>query len=102
MYPRVSIIILNWNGWRDTIECLESLYRIDYPNYDVIVVDNGSHDDSIQKIKEYAGGRLKLIQNSLNIILIINPSRFLRLTKMKPSRESLIDLYMKSLTLIEE
>lgn len=57
--PRVSIIILNWNGWRDTIECLESLYRIDYPNYDVIVVDNGSHDDSIQKIKEYAKGKIE-------------------------------------------
>lgn len=41
-YPKVSIIILNWNGWRDTIECLESLYQITYPNYEVIVVDNAS------------------------------------------------------------
>ncbi|MCD6101420.1 MAG: glycosyltransferase family 2 protein [Candidatus Marinimicrobia bacterium] len=57
MMPRVSIIILNWNGWRDTIECLESLYRITYPNYDVIVVDNGSKDDSVEKIKEYAEGK---------------------------------------------
>jgi GT2 family glycosyltransferase len=56
--PRVSIIILNWNGWRDTIECLESLYRIDYPNYDVIVVDNSSTDDSIEKIKEYCEGKI--------------------------------------------
>ncbi|ASI99891.1 glycosyl transferase family 2 [Thermococcus celer Vu 13 = JCM 8558] len=59
-YPRVSIIILNWNGWRDTVECLESLYRITYPNYDVIVVDNGSRDESIQKIKEYARGKIKV------------------------------------------
>jgi len=58
--PRVSIILLNWNGWRDTIECLESLYRITYPNYDVIVVDNASQDDSIQKIKEYYEGTLKV------------------------------------------
>ncbi|KUH34453.1 glycosyl transferase family 2 [Thermococcus celericrescens] len=58
--PRVSIIVLNWNGWKDTIECLESLYRITYPNYDVIMVDNGSKDDSIQKIKEYAEGRIKV------------------------------------------
>ena len=43
-YPRVSIIILNWNGWRDTIECLESLYKINYPNYDVIVVDKDSKE----------------------------------------------------------
>jgi len=61
-FPRVSIIILNWNGWRDTIECLESLYRISYPNYDVVVVDNGSKDDSIVKIKEYADG--KIVVNS--------------------------------------
>ncbi|WP_457751203.1 glycosyltransferase family 2 protein [Thermococcus sp.] len=59
-YPRVSIIILNWNGWGDTVECLESVYRIDYPNYDVIVVDNGSKDDSVEKIKEYASGKIKV------------------------------------------
>ncbi|KUK17262.1 glycosyltransferase family 2 protein [Thermococcus sibiricus] len=58
--PRVSIIILNWNGWKDTIECLESVYRITYPNYDVIVVDNGSQDDSVQKIKEYAEGKIRV------------------------------------------
>jgi len=59
-YPKVAIIILNWNGWKDTIECLESLYRITYPNYDVIVVDNGSEDDSIEKIKEYCEGKIKV------------------------------------------
>ena len=58
--PKVSIIILNWNGWEDTIECLESLYQITYPNYDVIVVDNGSEDDSIEKIKEYAEGKVRV------------------------------------------
>jgi len=39
---------------------LESLYRITYPNYDVIVVDNGSKDDSVQKIKEYCEGKIKV------------------------------------------
>ncbi len=58
--PKVSIIILNWNGWEDTVECLESLYRITYPNYDVIVVDNGSKDDSVQKIKKYAEGKIEV------------------------------------------
>lgn len=51
--PSVSIIILNWNGWKDTIECLESVYQIDYPNYNVIVVDNASTDHSLEKIGEY-------------------------------------------------
>ena len=60
MNPKVSIIILNWNGWKDTIECLESLYQISYPNYDVLVVDNGSEDESIEKIKEYAEGKAKV------------------------------------------
>lgn len=58
MDAHVSIIILNWNGWEDTIECLESLYYINYPNYDIIVVDNGSENESLQKIKEYAEGKL--------------------------------------------
>ncbi|ASJ05724.1 glycosyltransferase family 2 protein [Thermococcus barossii] len=56
--PRVSIIILNWNGWRDTIECLESLYRINYENYDVIIVDNASNDESIERILQYCKGKL--------------------------------------------
>jgi GT2 family glycosyltransferase len=58
VYPRVAIIILNWNGWLDTIECLESVYQMTYPFYDVIVVDNGSENSSIDKIKEYADGKI--------------------------------------------
>ncbi len=51
--PKVSIIILNWNGWQDTLECLDSLAKIDYPNYEVIAVDNGSKNDSVSRIKNY-------------------------------------------------
>ncbi|MEN6553318.1 MAG: glycosyltransferase family 2 protein [Methanobacterium sp.] len=60
MNPEVAIIILNWNGWEDTIECLESVYQIAYPLYEVIVVDNGSKDDSIERIKNYAEGKIKV------------------------------------------
>ena len=60
IYPRVAIIILDWNGWKDTIECLESLYRITYPNYSVILVDNGSEDDSLQQIRDYSAGEIKV------------------------------------------
>jgi hypothetical protein len=70
MNPRVSIIILNWKGWMDTIECLESLYRITYPNYDVIIVDNNSMNESIKKIIEYAQRKIevntKIFENSPN------------------------------------
>ena len=59
-YPKVSIIVLNWNGWEHTIECLESVYQNTYPNYEVVVVDNASTDDSIEKIKEYAAGHISI------------------------------------------
>jgi GT2 family glycosyltransferase len=60
MFPSVTIVILNWNGWKDTIECLESLYRITYPKYQVIIIDNGSTDNSIERITEYCRGNLQL------------------------------------------
>ena len=59
-YPKVSIILTNWNNWGDTIESLESLYKLDYPNYEIIVVDNNSQDKSIKKIKEWAKGKIKI------------------------------------------
>lgn len=57
-WPKVAIIVLNWNGWRDTIECLESLQQLTYPDYQIIVVDNGSTDDSVEKIKTWARGEI--------------------------------------------
>lgn len=56
--PRVYIVLLNWNGWGDTIECLESLFRLRYPDYRVVVCDNGSEDGSIDRIRDWADGRL--------------------------------------------
>lgn len=75
MFPdkRVSIIILNWNGWEDTIECLESLYQNRYPNYDVIIVDNNSTDNSLDKLKEYCKGLIKPVSWSFNYQSINKP-----------------------------
>jgi GT2 family glycosyltransferase len=50
--PKVFVILLNWNGWRDTVECLRSLEELTYPNYLILVVDNGSTDDSVARIHE--------------------------------------------------
>jgi GT2 family glycosyltransferase len=49
--PSVYIIVLNWNGWRDTIECVHSLKKLGYPNYHILVIDNASTDESINKIQ---------------------------------------------------
>lgn len=58
MNKYVYILILNWNGWGDTIECLESVFRLDYPCFRVIVCDNASSDGSLEKIRAWAEGRL--------------------------------------------
>jgi GT2 family glycosyltransferase len=47
----VSCVIVNWNGWRDTLDCLASLREQDYKSLEVIVVDNGSSDDSVERIR---------------------------------------------------
>jgi GT2 family glycosyltransferase len=48
--PLVYVIVLNWNGWRDTAHCLASLRASTYPNLHIVVVDNGSTDGSPQLI----------------------------------------------------
>ena len=63
--PKVFIIILNWNGWKDTIECLESVFRNSYPNYQVVVVDNDSTDGSVEKIKEWTDGKGEMLTPEL-------------------------------------
>ncbi len=57
-WPRVAVVLVNWNGWADTIECLESVFRCDYRNYQVIVCDNGSEDGSLRYIPAWADGQL--------------------------------------------
>ena len=91
-YPKVYIVILNWNGLTDTIECIESLRRMRYPNFRILVVDNDSSDNDVELLKEaykdyiqifkcndnlgYAGGnnagiKISLEQNA-DFVLILN------------------------------
>jgi GT2 family glycosyltransferase len=55
--PRVHVVILNWNGWKDTQECLESVFRHNYDNYQVIVCDNDSQDQSVEHLLAWAQGK---------------------------------------------
>ena len=62
---KIYIILLNWNNEEDTLECIESLEGINYDNYKIIVVDNGSEAESVLKIeKKYP--ELKIIKNKEN------------------------------------
>jgi len=64
--PKVSIIVLNWNGLKDTIECIESLEKLIYPNYEIILVDNGSTDGSQEAVRERFSD-VVLVQNLENL-----------------------------------
>lgn len=80
MVPSISIIILNWNGRSDTIECVESCLLSTYPSFRIVVVDNGSSDGSEAALLEkfpyldivqtgcnlgYAGGNNRGIRHAL-------------------------------------
>ena len=51
MQPNVTCILVNWNGWRDTLDCLNSLKEGTYRSLTIIVVDNGSTNDSVARIR---------------------------------------------------
>lgn len=57
MHPKIVIVILNWNGWNDTIECLASLQFLERQNFAVVVVDNASTDSSLEKLLEWANNQ---------------------------------------------
>jgi GT2 family glycosyltransferase len=62
----VYIVVLNWNGWIDTLRCLQCIDQLDYPNYRVLIVDNGSTDGSEQRLED-ARPDLTLIQTGSNL-----------------------------------
>ncbi|MCK4725373.1 MAG: glycosyltransferase, partial [Anaerolineales bacterium] len=47
----VAVVIVNWERPEDTIHCIRSVLASNYPNFEIILVDNGSSDDSINRIK---------------------------------------------------
>lgn len=69
MAAKVAIIIVNWNGWKDSLECLESLRGVKHPDFSVYMVDNGSADGSQSKLADFKSSTFgyQLIQNSANL-----------------------------------
>lgn len=64
--PRVCIILLNWNRPGDTLECIWSLRESSYAHYQIVVVDNGSTDDSLARLRR-DGGELTLLAAGQNL-----------------------------------
>lgn len=81
---KIYIVILNYNRWKDTIECLESVLKLDYLNYQVIVVDNNSSDNSFNEMISWAEGVNK-VENTLFERLVFPLEK-------KPVSYSIIDI----------
>ncbi len=66
--PKVSVVVLNYNGAKYVKRCLESLFKNDYNNFEVIFVDNNSPDKSAEIAKQLFQNepRLKIIENKEN------------------------------------
>ncbi|MAG59632.1 glycosyl transferase [Candidatus Woesebacteria bacterium] len=66
---KVSIVVLNWNGKEDTVQCLKSIGKLQTSNYTVqtVVVDNASTDGSVKAIKSLKVKGLKIIRNKGNL-----------------------------------
>lgn len=92
------VIILNYNGWKDTVECLDSVFQTEHINYKVIVCDNKSYDNSINNIKSWLDGKLDIREICRNTLLKTH-------LKKKPSYiywdKPLKDSYDSPLLLVE-
>lgn len=66
LVPRVCVVVLNWNGLLDTLECIESLKRLDYPAFEILLVDNGSTDGSVGSIRAHHPD-ISILENGRNL-----------------------------------
>src|SRR5258707_9202630 len=64
--PKVSIVILNWNSYEVTRDCFLSLRKLAYPNFEVVLVDNGSIDSSAEKLAQEFP-EMRVIKNDQNL-----------------------------------
>jgi GT2 family glycosyltransferase len=62
---KLSVVLVNHRGWRDTIECVGSLRKLDYAPLEIIVVENGSPDDSWERLRALEGVRLLRLDRNL-------------------------------------
>ena len=65
--PSVAIIIVNYNGAEDTIECVKSLNKINYDNYKIFVIENGSSKKPTKEQIDYLKGQTVYIESTENL-----------------------------------
>lgn len=62
----VAVVVLNWNGWRDTLRCVASLRTLQGVAAQILVIDNGSTDDSVPKLRQHLPD-LVLLETGVNL-----------------------------------
>ena len=64
--PLVLIVLLNWNSAEETMTAVASVQNLDYSNFRTLIVDNGSSDDSVIRLRELAGDGVELLESPVN------------------------------------
>jgi glycosyltransferase involved in cell wall biosynthesis len=75
VWPKVSIVVVNYNGLSSLgsllYKCLESLLSTDYPDFEIIFVDNASNDNSIEYVKKSFSDRRLKVLSSIGTLCIL-------------------------------
>lgn len=64
--PNVTVVVLNWNGWKDTLQCLNSLQQLSAPKPQILLIDNHSTDGSVAHIRQ-AHPDLEILETPSNL-----------------------------------
>ena len=83
MSKNIAITVLTWNDWKNTIECLESIFQSDYSNYDVILINNGSDDYHLDKIYEWLDNKIKIEDEEIEF----NPNKRINIIDISNERK---------------
>ena len=64
---RVLFVVLNFNGWQETLTCIDAVLKQSHKDFDIMLIDNGSHDESKKKLHKY--------ENHENIITLLKEQK---------------------------
>ena len=65
--PNVGIVISNYNGWQDTVQCLESLQKQTYRDFEIIMLDDASTTDSVQQLQKHLTENTVFLPQEANV-----------------------------------
>jgi len=66
MNKKLAVVVLTWNDWKNTIECLESIFNSSFQNFDVVLVDNNSDEIHLKKINEWSKNNIEVEDKEFN------------------------------------